>query len=383
MKQLITIILYIGLWCVSIPIFAQFDLEYSASQVRENHIHSIKIWEQGDWDELTFGEHIDKDSCLYIEKEYNKQGILISSILNKCPEKQHYKGDYFAYDAQNRLTAHSKGELEQGETWFRGIFYSPNLEIDSVMYDRGLKKTIISQFNEVHKIKRREIYQQDDLIEWTDFKYNDKGQLIHETGRNEDRRYSYEYSYNDKDSLAEKLIFYNNTFKGKEIYHYDNQGFLHQISAYTFQVPSDTVLIIKTFEYYNKHKLKSIKVSEEKTSNSASKRILHHIEYDMKGNVLHDLNHIQKDVQIIKEYSYDNQYHIKSFKQKENNKIIIHTKYEYDSRNRLINIKQTENGNLKQVDYEYDDYGLIVKKTLSENGKFLRRYFYKYQFFEK
>ncbi len=373
-------ILFYCLLLLGFPAFSQDDVEYTAKEIQTRRISKILVWERAMWDETKFGKNINQDSCTYLEKEYDTRGRLIAMTENYCPEKMHFRGDYYTYDLDGRVTAHSRSEYGIGEVEFRGIRYENDKEIDSIMYDQGLKQIRIVYFDIDKKVLKKETYQEDSLQEYHEYIYNSKNQLVSEAGMHRKREFQKTYKYNENDSIVEEKIYQGDELVQREVTDHQADGSRLNFYHITYQA-GDSIVQRTHYEYFSKNHLKRITIAEDDENG-----VFHTVqltEFDKKGNILKVESKLDPENPTLQEYTYNSHNQVKSIVWKQQNQSVAEATYHYNNHNLLANYTyQEKNGQKKQIEYFYTKDWLTTEKIFKTDGSFVKKYHYTYIHFD-
>lgn len=365
---------------VCLPAWSQEELEYTAKEIQKRRISKILVWERAEWDEEKFGKNVNRDSCVYIEKEYDTKGRMIAMTENYCPEKMHFRGDYYTYDNEGRVTAHSRSEYGIGEVEFRGIRYEPFREYDSIMYDQGLKQIKIVHFDTDKKVLKKETFQDDSLQESHEYIYNSKNQLVSEAGMHRKKEFQKTYKYNENDSIVEEKIYQGDELVQREFTEHNPDG--SRLNFYNISYQGKDSIVQRThYEYFTKQHLKKIIISEDDENG-----VFHQVqftEFDKKGNIVKVESRIEPENPTLQEYTYTSNNRLKSIVWKQQNQFTAEAHYHYNNHNLLSSYSyQEKNGQKKQIDYFYDKDLLMTEKIFKTDGKFIKKYHYTYLRFD-
>jgi hypothetical protein len=359
-------------------VFGQDEIEYSAKEIQKKRISKIQIWEQQTaWDnsKLSTQAH---DSCVYLEKEYDTKGRLIAVTENYCPEKMHYKGDYYTYDNLGRVTAHSRSEYGIGEVEFRGVRYEDLFEYDSIVYDQGLQQLKVIEFDEDRKVLSRKTYQDTALQESHEYIYNPKGLLVSESGMHRKVEFQKTYQYNTNDSVIIEKVYQGDELIQKELFDYNSDGTRKMYQNINYQDGDSLVQRIQ-YEYFNKQQVKKITISEN--DEKGVMNVIEITEFDKAGNMIRKENRFDITNPTSQEFSYDNNL-LKEIIWKQSGKTVAEAEYRYNSHNLLIDYHYKENGEKRHIKFIYDKNELLLEKIFKTDDKLVKKYHYTYYYFD-
>jgi hypothetical protein len=363
---------------ISFYAFSQDEFEYSAKEIQKRRISKIQIWEQqAAWDNDKFVKQT--EGCVYLEKEYDTKGRLIAITENYCPERMHYRGDYYMYDNFGRIIAYSKSEYGIGEVEFRGIRYENLFEYDSIVYDQGLKQIKIIEFDANKKVVNRKTYQDTTLQESHQYIYNAKGLLVSESGMHRKVEFQKLYQYNAKDSVIIEKVYQGNELVQKEVFEYNNDGTRKIYQNINYQDGDSLVQRIQ-YEYFNKLQIRKITVSEN--DEKGAMNIIEVTEFDKAGNMIEKENRFDSNNPTSQEFSYTDKNQLKNIVWKQNGKTFAEATYKYNARHLLTDYEYKENGESRTITYLYDQKDLLTERIFKTDGKFVKKYQYTYAYFE-
>ncbi len=371
------------IWCCFFGVLAtklqaqQEEFEHTQKEIQTNRVSMITVWEQSAWDKSKFVGL--RDSCLFLQKEFDTKGRLIALTQNHCPEEMHFRGDYYTYNAEGQLTAHSRSEYGLGEVEFRGIHYENNKEIDSIMYDQGLKQVRVTFFDTKKRVVRKETWQDTAMTESHDYVYNEKGLIVQETGSHRESLFAKYYKYNSKDSLLEVRVLQDNELVEREWVARNNDGSRKNFYNVVY-AGQDSIVQRTHYEYFGKQHLKKVTVAS--TDEKGVFQLVESTEYDKAGNIVRTENSVDPQNPNAQEYTYTDKHQLKSITWKLNNQKIAEAHYHY-KHHLLSKYEYKEIDGLHRIiNYRYNRQHLLIEKHYEQNGSFHKKYTYHYASFQ-
>lgn len=235
----------------------------------------------------------DKNDKLLSEEEYDENGLLVSSYTYE-----------YVYDNNGNMIfkkQYENGKLtETSEYAYKTDGSSYTYCFKTTTYGEGLSKQI-TVYDENGEIDTFVVYEEDgSFYKWTYENGHPKSRTEYDADGNVTEEYIYEYVFDDKNNPISAKIFENGKLYNEQKYSYRSDDPERVYMSETTHYYSDSS---KGVNFYNEYG----GITEFILYNAeglVEDRHVYDIEYDNKGNKLHEKQYINGELRYEWEYSY-------------------------------------------------------------------------------
>ena len=173
--------------------------------------------------------------------------------------------------------------------------------------------------------------------------------------------------YQGHELVQREQFEYNSSGNRKNYYHITYQG-------------TDSIVQLIHYEYFNKHKVKRITISE-----NDEKGIFHLLEvneYDKADNLSKTESYIDATNLTMQEFTYTPKKQPKTIHWKVNGKTTAYATYHYNSHDLLVDYEYKTEEALLQIHHVYNKDYLLLEKIVKTDDKLTKKYHYTYLHFD-